>query len=217
MYIYVCVCVYIYTHRHTYIRYYRKIQVNILAHPIYVYGASQVVLVAKYPPANAGDVRDTGLIPGLGGGHSNLLQYSCLENPMDRGARQAAVHGVTQSWTQLKRLSVHICIWGFPGGSDSKESACYAGDPGSIPGVGRCPGYGTVPPVLHYYVYKFEGISICKMCTHSLIVSIHTHMCWRNFFLPYHIFYCWSLKLFFPLDLKERLLTEPLLISLSFV
>ena len=52
--------------------------------------ASQVALVVKNQPANAGDVRDTGLIPGLGRspgeGYSNLLQYSCLENPMDRGA-----------------------------------------------------------------------------------------------------------------------------------
>ena len=53
-------------------------------------GASQVALVVKNPPANAGDVRDAGLIPGLGrspgGRNGNLLQYSCLENPMDRGA-----------------------------------------------------------------------------------------------------------------------------------
>ena len=52
--------------------------------------ASQVVLVAKNPLANAEDVRDAGQIPGWGrspgGGHNNPLQYSCLENPMDRGA-----------------------------------------------------------------------------------------------------------------------------------
>ena len=52
--------------------------------------ASQVALVVKKPPANAGDIRDMGSIPGSGRspgeGHSNLLQYSCLENPMDRGA-----------------------------------------------------------------------------------------------------------------------------------
>ena len=50
--------------------------------------ASQVVLVVKNPPANAGDVRDLGLIPGSGrfpgGGHGNPLQHSCLENPMDQ-------------------------------------------------------------------------------------------------------------------------------------
>ena len=50
-------------------------------------------------------LRDVGLIPGLesssGGGHGNLLQYSCLENPTDRGAWRAVVHGVTKSWTRL--------------------------------------------------------------------------------------------------------------------
>ena len=50
----------------------------------------QVALEVKKPPANAEDVRDMGLIPGLGrssgGGHGNSLQYSCLENPMNRGA-----------------------------------------------------------------------------------------------------------------------------------
>ena len=52
--------------------------------------ASQVVLVVKNLPANAGEVGDVGLIPGSGrspgGGHGKPLQYSCLENPMDRGA-----------------------------------------------------------------------------------------------------------------------------------
>ena len=57
----------------------------------------------KNPPANAGDIRDTGSIPGLGrfpgGGHGNSFQYSCLQNPMDRGAWGATVHRVTKSWT----------------------------------------------------------------------------------------------------------------------
>ena len=45
-----------------------------------------------------------------GKGNGNLLQYSCLENPVDRGAWRAAVHGGAQSWTRLKRLSMHVCI-----------------------------------------------------------------------------------------------------------
>ena len=61
--------------------------------------ASQVVLVVKNP-GNAGDVRDVGSIPGLGrfpgGSHSNLHQYSCLENPRDRGAWQATVHRIAK-------------------------------------------------------------------------------------------------------------------------
>ena len=62
--------------------------------------ASQVALVMKNLPANAGVVRDTGSIPGSrkfpGEGNGNRLQYSCLENPMDRGAPQATVHGLTK-------------------------------------------------------------------------------------------------------------------------
>ena len=62
----------------------------------------------------AGHVRDAALIPGLGRcpgvGHGNPLQYSCLENPMDRGACWDTVHGVTKSRTQLKRLSTHAHI-----------------------------------------------------------------------------------------------------------
>ena len=62
--------------------------------------ASQVVPVVKNPPANGGDVRDGGLIPGSGRfpgrGHSNPLQYSCLENPMEKGAWWATVFRVTK-------------------------------------------------------------------------------------------------------------------------
>ena len=65
-------------------------------------------LVVKKLPANAGD---TGSIPGSGRspgeGNGNPLQYSCLENPIDRGARWATFHGVTKSRTRLKWLSTH--------------------------------------------------------------------------------------------------------------
>ena len=61
--------------------------------------------VVKNPSANAGDARDSGSIPGSGRssgeGNGNPLQFSCLENPMDRGAWWATVHGVAKSWTQL--------------------------------------------------------------------------------------------------------------------
>ena len=77
--------------------------------------ASQVALVVKNLPATATDVIDLGLITGLGrspaGGHGNPLQYSRLENPMDRGAWWATVHGVTKSQTWLHRLSTQ---YGFP-------------------------------------------------------------------------------------------------------
>ena len=62
---------------------------------------SQVALVVKNLPANAGDpIPGSGRSPG--GGHSNPLQYSCPENPMDRGAWRATVHRVAQSQAQLK-------------------------------------------------------------------------------------------------------------------
>ena len=65
-----------------------------------------MALVVKNPSVNAGDVRDTGLIPrsgrSPGEGYDNPLQYSCLEYPMDRGAWWATVHGVAKSWTKLK-------------------------------------------------------------------------------------------------------------------
>ena len=61
------------------------------------------ILVVKNLAANAGEIRDTGSVPGSvrspGGGHGNPLQYSCLENPMDRGAWRAIVHRVKNSQT----------------------------------------------------------------------------------------------------------------------
>ena len=70
--------------------------------------------MVKNPPANAGDRRDLGLIPGLkrppGGGNGNALQYSCLENPMDGQACLATVHRVGKSQTRLKQCSTHLYI-----------------------------------------------------------------------------------------------------------
>ena len=80
----------------------------------------KTVCVPIYVTAPGGSVGDesasstgnVGLIPGSGrspgGGHGSPLQYSCLENPMDRGAWRAVVHGITKSWTRLKRLK-HTC------------------------------------------------------------------------------------------------------------
>ena len=98
-----------------------------------------VVLVVKNPHFNAGGVRDVGSIPGLGRspgeGNGNPLQYSCLDNPMDRGVWQATVHGVARVGpdlaTELRKA------WGFPHSSVGKEYACNAGDPSSIPGLER--------------------------------------------------------------------------------
>ena len=70
-----------------------------------------MALVLKNLPANAGDIREAGSIPGSGrtpgGGHGNPLQHSCLENPVDRGAWWAPAHRVTESQTGLKQLCTH--------------------------------------------------------------------------------------------------------------
>ena len=76
---------------------------------VILYQASQVALGVKNPPANAGDIRDVSSIPGLGrspgGGHSNLLQYCCLENPMDKGAWWVIVHGVAKQLDTTEQLN----------------------------------------------------------------------------------------------------------------
>ena len=75
--------------------------------------ASKVAVVVKNLPANAGDARDASSIPGEGRSpgrrNGNPLQYSCLENPADRGAWRAAVPGITESRTQLTE---HTRAWG---------------------------------------------------------------------------------------------------------
>ena len=82
---------------------YSPIKLILKSKPKNVNRASQIALVVKNLLANAGDA---GLIPGLGrspgGRQGNPLEYSCLENCMDKGAWQATVHSAAKSWTQLK-------------------------------------------------------------------------------------------------------------------
>ena len=80
-----------------------------------------VLRISPWPPwwlsdkestSSAGDAGDMDLILGLGRfreGHGNPLQYSCLENPVDRGAWWTAVHSVAKSWMRLKPMSMHTC------------------------------------------------------------------------------------------------------------
>ena len=73
--------------------------------------------MVKNSPANAGDIRNVGLIPESGrypgGGHGNPLHYPCLENPMDRGPWWPIVHRVANTWTQLKQFSRHRCTYTY--------------------------------------------------------------------------------------------------------
>ena len=82
--------------------------------------------MVKNPPANAGGIRDTGSIPGSGrspgGGHGNLLQYSCLENAMDREVWWATIHRVAKSWIGLKGVSMHVSLNGTPEASSASEN-----------------------------------------------------------------------------------------------
>ena len=79
-----------------------KLEILLFNHLSYL----QVALVIKNPSANAGDIKRQGSIHGSGrsrgGGHSNTPHYSYLENPTDRGACRAAVHGISKSQTRLK-------------------------------------------------------------------------------------------------------------------
>ena len=91
----------------------------------------------KVSACNAGELSS---VPKLGrspgGVNGNPLQYSCLENPMDRGAWQATVHGITKSWTRLSDFHFTFIQRDFPSGTNGKEPACNAEvrDTGSVPG-----------------------------------------------------------------------------------
>ena len=85
-----------------------------------------MVQLVKNLPASAGDARDPGLIPRSGGlpgeGNGNPFQYSCLENPVDRGAWQDVVHGIAKNWTRLsaqahnqrKKINILKNEWRIP-------------------------------------------------------------------------------------------------------
>ena len=94
--------------------------------------ATQVVLVVKNLPANAGDAKDMGSIPGLGRspgeGNGNPFQYSHLENPMDRGTQWAPVHGIESDTTELTeqaRLSVILVTFIYSRASSNDAYDVY--------------------------------------------------------------------------------------------
>ena len=99
--------------------------------------ASQVALEVKNPPANAGDKRDVGSIPGLGRspneGNGNPLLYFCLENPRDRAVWWAAVQRVAKSSTRLKQLST--CSIRNLSASTRNHGVLTTGPPGKSPSL----------------------------------------------------------------------------------
>ena len=106
------------SHTHTHFTHVKMHRPTHSEEPLYLFEsnaaatASQVALEVKNPPANAGDISDVGSIPGSGktpgGGNGKPLQNSCLENPTDKWAWWAAVHGVAKNHTQLKLNWTHM-------------------------------------------------------------------------------------------------------------
>ena len=98
--------------------------------------------MVKNLPANAGDIRDAGLIPGSrrssGVGNDNPLRYSYLEDPMDRGAWKAAVHGVAEGWTRLSDFHFSLSCIG-EGNGNPLQCSCLEnprdGEPGGLPSM----------------------------------------------------------------------------------
>ena len=127
--------------------------------------------LACYVKVSASNVGDPGSIPGLGRspgeGNGNSLQYSCLENPRDGEAWWAAVCGVAQSWTRLKQLSSSSSS----SGSDGKESAGNAGEPNSVPGLGRSPGEGNDNPLQYSCLENYMDREVWQATVHEVAKS----------------------------------------------
>ena len=114
--------------------------------------------MVKNPPATAGDTRDSGSIPGSGRspgvGNGNPLQYSCLKNPMDRGAWWATDHGIAKSRTQLSTHTFACTLLHWQ--SDSLPLS-HEGSPAIV---------------LNLSELKLEGVCVCvSMCGHACYVG----------------------------------------------
>ena len=147
-------------------------------------GLSQVVLVVKNPPTNAGGLVFVDSVPGLakslGGGHGNPLWYSCLEHPMDRIAWWAKVHSVTKSQTWLKQPVMHIQIVACQASltMEFSRQGCWSRLPFSPPGNPPNPGIQRVSPcpfclphcgfftTVVFFSKKINNV--VKVCTHQL-------------------------------------------------
>ena len=137
----------------------------------------------------------------IGEGNGNPFQCSCLENPRDGGAWWAAIYGVTQSRTWLKRFSsssntyiwkcrrprLNSWVWkilcrrnrlltlvflGFPGGSDGKESACNVGDLGWVPGLGRSTWGGHGNPLQYSCLENSMDGGFWRVTVHGVYIQM---------------------------------------------
>ena len=168
--VYICVCIYIYPSN--------KCGTGLLA--------SQMVLVVKNLPANAGD---TDFIPGSGrspgGGHGKSLQYSCLENLMDRGACQATVHRVANGQTQLKWLSTQA-FTGFWNSEMFKSGLLY-----TLERLGPHSRLGLIKvlhPLQYQVLFLVSFIGKLEPNNHRYLIGD-----WRDILL-FTKFWCISLK-----------------------
>ena len=127
-----------------------------------------MALMVKNPPANAGDTREVGSIPGSGRspgiGNGNPLQYSCLENSMDRGAWWAMVHGVIQSWARLntKKSTWSLYLWSSQGQLLARS--------GGLPDRAE----PTPTPVS----LSSAWTPLACGCPHALHIHTHHHLLW---------------------------------------
>ena len=139
-------------------------------------------IVVKNPPASAGDMGDTGFIPGWerspGGGNGNPLQYSCLENPTDSGAWWAAGHGVTKSWHSWAIEPIH---WGMPNSQccDSFRWTAKLHPLLCSPCLGEWVGTGNNSSYTLYWHHRNTCCSVtaCRQLTHISVPhpGSHTH------------------------------------------
>ena len=128
-----------------------------------------------------------------GVGNDNPLQYSCLENPMDRRVWQATVLGwqrvghdwaCTCAWCAIYQWSLNF--WGFPCGSAGKESTCNVGHLGSIPGLGGSPGEGNGYPLLVFWSGGLHGLCHKELDTTERLPLHYTFLAlpvsWKTIF-----------------------------------
>jgi len=147
-----------------------------------------MVLLVKNLPANAGDIRDTGSILGLGRSsaeeNSTPFQYPYLENPMDRGAWRATVHELAKRWTWLSIWATHICFfWASLMAQMVKNLPAMQVDQSSMPRLGRSLGEGNGCQLQcsWNFLYNFHK---CSKSSVYFMLTAHLNHRWATFQAP---------------------------------